>query len=295
MHTLLIINPKAGRKAAQYNFNKVVKVFSQYGMDVTVVSTKCRKDATNITKSLASQYDLVVCMGGDGTLNEVVIGLMSLPVDERPKFGYIPAGTTNDFAKNLKIPTDANKAAEIIANGKVRSIDIGYFQNTNFIYSATFGFLTEVAYLTDQKKKNVLGKFAYFIEGIKRIWRNNSYEITMEYDGHRIEGNFAFGAITNTLSLAGLIKFDPKKINLDDGLFEVILIENPKKTSILRMTFAKLMQNKIDKNLVHLITASNIKITSKNPIAWCIDGESGGDFTDVMIENKMRSIEVISP
>ena len=291
--TLLIINPKAGRVTAQGYLFEIVNFFSQNNMEVTVMPTQRRGDATKIARSTASQYDLVVSVGGDGTLNEVVVGLMG--IEHPPTLGIIPAGTTNDFASSLKIPTDAKKAAEVIVNGHLLSLDTGDFQNTNFMYSATFGFLTEVSYMTDQKQKNIFGRFAYLLEGAKRIWYKRSYELSMDYDGQHLEGSFAFGAITNTYSLAGIIKYESEQINLGDGLFEVLLIKDPANVSILRSIFFKLINKQVDKRFVYLFHAANIKISCSKSIHWSIDGEDGGSHREVFIRNRCRSIDIMCP
>lgn len=294
LKTLLIVNPMAGKARIESCLPDIAGTLTQSGMDVTVKLTQKKDDAKNIAAVIAGQFDLVVCAGGDGTLNEVVTGLMTL--DKRPKLGYIPAGTTNDFAATLKIPKNVKKAVKLIISGKTRLLDIGAFQKGNFVYVASFGFMTEVSYATNQKDKNKLGKFAYFFEGAKRLGDNVSYKLKIEYDGLRMEGDFAFGAITNTYSMAGLIKFKPEEVNLDDGMFEVLLIQKPPHVSILRRIFInKLMNRKIDKNLVETFRASDIKITSAEPVPWCIDGESGGSHNEVIIKNRSRSLEMITP
>lgn len=293
MRTLLIINPISGRKAAHGFVFDIINHFSEHDVELTVITTRKPGDGTIIVQTKGENYDLVVCAGGDGTLNEVVVGLMRLK--NPPRLGYIPAGTTNDFARSLRLPTDAKKATEIIIHGQPKSLDIGTFQDTHFIYSASFGFMTEVAYVTEQSKKNKLGRLAYILEGSKHILDHKSYQLSIDYEDGHLEGEYAFGAITNTYSLGGIIKYSPDQVDLSDGLFEVMLFKAPSSPLVLQQTFMKLINKNIDERYIDVFKARKISISSTSPINWCIDGEDGGCHNTVEITNRCRSIDIMCP
>ena len=170
--------------------------------------------------------DLVVCSGGDGTLDEVVSGLME--VDQRVPIGYIPAGSTNDFANSLSISKDMVQAAKDIIEGNLYSCDVGAFDNDSFVYIAAFGLFTDVSYETDQHMKNILGHLAYLLEGSKRIWNVPTYWIKVEANGETFEGEYIYGMVTNAKSVGGFKNLPGQDVRLDDGLFEVTLIKRPK-------------------------------------------------------------------
>ena len=226
---LYIYNPAAGRKTAKATLSDVVEVFSRQGYAVTVHPTQGRGDATRTVLEEGSAFDRVVCCGGDGTLNETVQGLLALPADQRPVLGYIPAGTTNDFSRTLELPKTVPELAEVAGEGVLRDIDVGLAEGNPFTYVAAFGLFTDVSYSTPQLNKNLLGHFAYVLEGAGKLGNIPSYHMTVSTpDGPEAEGDFIYGMVGNTVSVGGLVNLPRDKVRLDDGLFEVLLIRQPK-------------------------------------------------------------------
>lgn len=291
---LLIVNPYAGKMKAQKILFDIVYIFSCDGYEVTVIPTKERNDAINIIETHPATYNLIVCCGGDGTLNEVFNGLMRLK--EIIPLGYIPIGTTNDFAATHEIPIDPIAAAENIIQGKNYPVDVGYFNNNlaessrYFAYVAAFGLFTSVPYIVSQETKKIWGHFAYLLEGIKQSIEIPSYELSIEYDGNLIEDEFVLGTITNSTSVAGLLKFDKSDVNLNDGEFEVLLIKNPHNDMQLKMIIIGLAMQQYDERYVMFFRASQIKISCNEPLSWCLDGEDGGLHTDIVINNLPKQI-----
>lgn len=290
---LVIVNPTAGKKKVQPNMFKIIYPLCQKGYEPTVLTTSKGGDATVFTRERAKDYDLVVCCGGDGTLNETITGMMESGV-QRP-IGYIPCGTTNDMANSLGLPKKIKHSAKVITEGEPCYHDVGRFSDHSyFSYIASFGALTKVSYATSQKVKNILGHFAYVLAGIKEIWKIYPYNVKLTFDDEVIEGEFIYVSVTNTTSFAGLFKFPADEVTLNDGLFELLLIRKPKnifKTigvllSIVRKKFHK------NKNII-LRHTSRVLVETKEAVSWTIDGECSGDVTKVDIQNIPNTINII--
>ena len=234
--------------------------------------------------------DLVVCSGGDGTLDEVVSGLME--VDQRVPIGYIPAGSTNDFANSLSISKDMVQAAKDIIEGNLYSCDVGAFNNDSFVYIAAFGLFTDVSYETGQDMKNVLGHMAYLLEGMKRLPAIRSYPMRVTYDDTTIVDDFIFGMITNSVSVGGFKRITGKNVKLDDGVFEVTLIKRPKNPMELNNIMVSLLNRDIDTDAMYCFRTSKLEITSTDPLPWTLDGEYGGTHTKVVIENICKGMDI---
>lgn len=289
---LFIYNPHAGKELIKHKISDIVQIFSKEGYDITIYPTRERQDATKRILRDGEKYDLVVCSGGDGTLNESVEGLMKLDIS--PSCGYIPAGTVNDFASSLKIPKNMIKAAETVVYGEPYACDIGSCNEKYFTYFAGFGAFTEVSYDTPQAYKNLLGKMAYILEGMKRVSNIQSYHAMIEYDGWKIEDDFIFVMITNSHSVAGVKGFYGKKVKLDDGLFEILLIKMPK--NILDLpTIMNAIIAKEPNEYMHFFRTDHIKIKSETTIPWTLDGEFGGDLTEAEIWNHNKALSILVP
>ena len=223
---LLIVNPCSGRARMRNELLGVVEIFSSAGYTVTVYPTKARGDATSRVSSLGSgEYDEIVVCGGDGTLNEVITGLMRS--GNKYTLGYIPSGTLNEWSSGLKISRNIKKAAEDIVSGRKIKLDIGKFSDKYFSYTASFGAFTDASYSAPQDVKNVLGQAAYFFEGIKSLGNIKPVHLKFTADGRETEGDFLFGAVSNSMSVGGIVKFDESAVKLNDGKFEILLIRNP--------------------------------------------------------------------
>lgn len=289
---LLILNPQAGRKESRLRLFELVDLFSRHNCIVTVFPTQKKSDATHFVQEHAALFDTLLCCGGDGTLNEVVTGLMML--EEQPELGYIPAGTTNDMANSLHLPRRLLKAASVVLQRKVHEHDIGTFHDGYFVYAAAFGAFTEVSYLTPQHSKLALGPLAYVLEGIRRLPDIRPHHIVVAHDGERIEGDFIFGAVTNTLSIAGIRNPMPGKVKLDDGQFEVLLVRNPTTPNQLRKTLSDLSRRKYDNENVLFFQTDHVIFTPESPVPWTVDGEDGGLRERTEIVNMPRRIRFLA-
>ncbi|MBQ6818105.1 MAG: diacylglycerol kinase family lipid kinase [Clostridia bacterium] len=281
---LLIVNPKAGKMQLKGKLFEVVDILSEEYL-VTVSPTKRVGHATELAaESEVLGYDLVVCAGGDGTLNETVSGLMQC--ENPPPLGYIPAGSTNDFASGLGLYKTPLKATQQIVSGKDHQQDIGWFnRNRWFTYIASFGAFTETAYSTDQTLKNALGHLAYVLEGVKSVAKIKAVPMKICYDDQVIEGDWLFGAITNAASIGGVLRLDENQLRFNDGVFEIVLIRAPKNILELNTIVTGLTSLNYDGDLVKLLRASKVECFFDQELAWTLDGEyARGDY-HVLIEN----------
>ena len=291
---LFVYNPHAGKGMLAPKVSDVVDIFVKAVYEVVIYPTQAYHDAyKKISEYDASTYDLVVCSGGDGTLDEVVTGMMKR--EDRDPIGYIPAGTTNDFANSLHIPKDVLKAADNAVNGSGFCCDVGKFNDGIFVYIAAFGLFTDVSYETKQELKNVLGHLAYLLEGTKRLFNIPSYRIKVEHDGEVIEDEFVFGMVTNSRSVGGFRNMIGKEVAFDDGLFEVTLIKTPKNPIALQEIIASLLIEQVDTKHMYTFKTGKITFESIEEIPWTLDGEYGGSHDEVVIENLQKQLHLMVP
>lgn len=291
---LFIYNPNAGTGILKPKLADVIDIFVKAGYEVTTYPTQKYQDAYAKTISYTEDYDRVICSGGDGTLDEVVSG-MAMREKQTP-IGYIPAGTTNDFANSLYISKNVLEAADIAANGIPFSCDIGKFNKERFVYIAAFGLFTDVSYETKQSAKNVLGHLAYVLEGTKRIFNIPSYRIKVTYDGQVLEDNFVFGMVTNSKSVGGFKGIIGKNVVFDDGEFEVTLIKTPKNPIELNEILAAILIKQIDSKYMYTFKTGKIRFESEEEISWTLDGEFGGIHDIVEICNDKQALQImVSP
>lgn len=290
---LFIYNPHAGKASIRSNLLDIVDIFTKAGYEVTAQPTQKKGDAISATVNKAGRYDILVCSGGDGTIDEVVTGMMQR--QQRIPIGYVPAGTTNDFARSLKIPRTMIKAAQAIVDGRPFGCDIGTFNGEAFVYIAAFGLFTDVSYLTDQNMKNVLGQMAYLLEGAKRLNSYPSYHMKFEANGSVIEDDFMFGMITNSFSVGGFKNITGRHVKLNDGVFEVTLIKKPKSVSELNQLMTSLVMRDVDADCMYCFKTSQITFECEDEVPWTLDGEYGGHQRKVMIQNEMQALEIIVP
>lgn len=295
---LFVYNPRAGKEMLKPRLSDVLDIFVKAGYEVTVHPTQAYRDAYyQIKEYEVGKYDLIACSGGDGTIDEVATGMMKrreMGKDVVP-VGYIPAGTTNDFAKSLHIPRKPLAAADNAVKGVPFPCDIGKFNDSVFVYIAAFGIFTDVSYETDQAVKNVLGHMAYILEGAKRIFNIPSYKIKVEHDGEVIEDEFIFGMVTNSRSVGGFSNMVGKNIVFDDGLFEVTLIKIPKNPIALQEIIAALLIEQVDTKHMYTFKTKKITFDSVEEIPWTLDGEFGGEQDYVEIENVQKAMEIMVP
>lgn len=288
---LFVFNPYSGKAQIKNQLLDIVDIMVKENYEVTIYPTQCAGDARDKVEAEAGNYDLVVCSGGDGTLDEAVTGMMHR--EEKVPLGYIPAGSTNDFASSLGIPKDMIKAAKAAVSGEKFPCDIGKFNEDYFVYVAAFGLFTEVSYKTSQEWKNVLGHAAYILEGAKCLHDIPSFMMQVEYNNMRIQDEFIYGMITNSTSVGGFKGMTGKDVLLDDGVFEVTLIKKPKNPIELNEIIASLMNLVDDTDMIYSFKSSEIKFTSGKEIPWTLDGEFGGNHTELRIQNLKQAIDII--
>lgn len=291
---LFIYNPRAGKAKIRSNLLDIIDIFTKAGYEVTAYPTQARGDGIKaVTERKIGYYDLVVCSGGDGTLDEVVTGMMRC--EKKLPIGYVPAGSTNDFANSLHIPKNMIDAAQVIVNGEDFACDIGTFNDDIFVYIAAFGIFTEVSYETSQDSKNILGHMAYILEGMRRLASVKSYRIKVESSELSIEGEFLFGMVTNSISVGGFKRITGKYVQLDDGEFEVTLIKMPANPMELNLIMAALINRNINTDCMYCFKTSALRISSEEEIAWTLDGEFGGEHRDVEISNQKHALSIKVP
>lgn len=287
---LFIYNPKAGKAKIKNKLADILDIFARAGYETTVFPTQGKGDARHFMEERSKDYELIVCSGGDGTLDETVTGMIQSGF--RTPLGYIPAGSTNDFGGSLSLPKNMIRAAQIIVEGKSFYCDIGAFNEDVFVYVAAFGLFTEVSYETGQDVKNMLGHMAYVLEGMKRLSAIKSYPMRVNYEGNTIVEDFIFGMVTNSFSVGGVKNITGKDVKLDDGVFEVTLIKRPKNPIELNNIVVSLLNRKIDTNVMYCFHASKIFFESTDLIAWTLDGENGGNHKSVTIENIHQGMDI---
>lgn len=284
---LFIVNTFAGKGIKDKKIQKITEIFTQKGWDVTVYKTKGRNDATLKAEKDAQSFDRIVCMGGDGTLNEVICGIMkqskNIPV------GYIPAGSANDLGSSIGLPKNNIKAAKRVANGKIRQHDIASFETNGetktFVYIASFGAFTELSWSTPQKVKKVLGHSAYVLGGVKSFFNIKGTHVHIKTDLHEFDGHYIFCAAANTLRVGGMYKFTQTEVNMSDGLLEIVLIHRPEKTYFVPRLINRLLFhrfNNVDITFIHTKSAEFTFPDGNAPI-WTLDGECAPSVDSVKI------------
>ncbi len=280
---LLIMNPAAGVRKANRHLTAMVSLFNAHGYICTVYCTAGRGDATRIARENAGDFDLVVCVGGDGTLNEVLAGMVEC--GDKTPIGYIPAGSTNDFASSLDLSRNILEAARDAVEGTPRPLDAGSFNGRLFTYVASFGAFTEASYATPQRSKNLLGHLAYVLEGMKDLLNIRPVHLALETGGRRFEGEYIFGAISNATSIGGVLTLDKQCVAMDDGLFEITLIKSPQSLSDLNRIVLSLQTQQCDTELIDFCLADQATITARADMPWTLDGEYAPGSADILIKN----------
>ena len=281
---LFIMNPFAGQRRANRYLADILTMFNRAGYDVTVYMTAGPGDGARVVEEKAAQMDTVVCCGGDGTFNETVTGLLRAGVDI--PVGYIPAGSTNDFATSLRLPTNILKAARAIVEGSPRRYDVGQFGDRFFSYVASFGAFTRTSYSTPQSVKNALGHMAYLLEGIQELSQIKKIHMRFELDeGRVIEDDFLFGAISNSISVGGILTLDSKQVDMTDGKFELLLVRATQDLSEVSECLRALQTQKYNCRMVTFLSASSVRVTAGADLIWTLDGERGGGYE--VVEAKM--------
>lgn len=296
-----VYNPHSGRSASKKNtvsskLHNIIDIWVKAGYEVTVRPTQKPNDAYEVTLNACNskEYDIIVCSGGDGTLNETVHGVVTseniLPI------GYIPSGSTNDFAKSAGIPKGIENCAKTILDGSKFITDYGIFNKDQiFTYVCAFGAFTEVTYETPQERKNYIGHTAYIMEAIKRLGELKTYKMFFEHDKGTLSGDYVLGMVANSKSVGGM--FTLKNVSFDDGLFEVVLVKKPTSLLHLQNILVELINfnsNDEHSEFIQNFKTSHLVVKAQEPIKWNLDGEFGGMFTDVKIENKQKALTILT-
>ena len=289
---LFVVNPNSGKGEMRHHVVDCVDAFVRAEFEVTLYTTQKSGDATRIVMERGAEFDRIVCSGGDGTLNETVAGLMALK--EKPALGYIPSGTTNDFASSLKIPKNPIEATNLIIDGKPYHVDVGQFNDRYFTYVAGFGAFTEVSYSTPQVSKNTLGRLAYILEGIKSLHTLRPYSVTVKTDEQIISDKFIFGMVTNATTVGGFKGIIANDVGLDDGLFEIFLAKAPTNPIELQMTINELLVSPDTNKFITRFKAQRVEFISDEEIPWTLDGEFGGAPKNVEIINHQKALNIFA-
>ncbi len=291
---LLIVNPCSGRAKMHTELLKVVEILSACDFSVTVYPTKYKGDATEYVSSLNNDdFELIVVCGGDGTLNEVITGLMDNKLNI--KLGYIPSGTLNEWSNGLKISRNIETAAKDITTGVDTKLDIGRFDNKYFSYTASFGAFTSASYSAPQDIKNILGQAAYFFEGIKSLANIKPFHLKFTHENGVTEGDFLFGAISNSLSVGGIVKYDKTAVELNDGEFEVLLIRKPDNILKLQPLIDGILKRDFNREGMEFFRTKNLTIEATQEVSWTLDGEYAEGKEKMQVSNLHNAITFILP
>ena len=288
---LFIMNPFAGQKKANKALSDILLIFSQAGYEVITHMTTGQGDAVTAAQNWGKDVDLVVCCGGDGTLNETVTGL--LRAGAKTPIGYIPAGTTNDFASSLNLSGNMLQAARDIVEGEPVPYDVGRFGDRYFSYVASFGAFTRSSYVVPQNIKNALGHTAYVLGGISEISQIRKEHIRMEIDGQVVEDDFLFGAICNSTSIGGILTLDPKQVDMGDGLFEILLVRAARNLEEIGECIRAVQSQKCNCEMITFRSARSVRIFADPEMPWTLDGEREDGHEEVMAENLHHAIRLI--
>lgn len=288
---LLIVNPKAGTRRIGRVLPEVIEIFNRADYEVTVHITAGSGDCTQVVRSRGAQADLIVCAGGDGTFNEAVAGMMESGID-RP-LGYIPCGSTNDFAISLKLPTDPVKAAQLIVDGVPLKYDVGLFGDRYFSYVASFGAFTRASYSTPQDIKNALGHTAYLLEGIQEISQIRKEHIRIELDDRIIEDDFLFGAVSNSTSMGGILTLDPRQVDMRDGKFELLLIRAPQDLMEIHECVQAVSKQIYNCAMMTFVSTKKLTVHADASMPWTLDGEREEGREQVVIRCLHQAITLM--
>ena len=288
---LFVMNPYAGTRHAVKNVVDIISIFNRADYDVLVYMTAGQGDAIRITREKAKDVDLVVCAGGDGTFNETISGILQSGADV--PVGYIPCGSTNDFASSLKLPGNVLQAAKAIVEGQPVTYDVGLFGDRYFSYVASFGAFTKASYATPQNVKNALGHMAYILGGISELSQIRKEHVRIELDDQTIEDDFIFGAVSNSTSMGGILTLDPKQVDMRDGKFELLLVRAPKNLAEIGECIQALQTQKYNCSMMTFLSTQNLTVYTKPEMPWTLDGERADGQEQIQIRNLHHAIRLM--
>ena len=288
---LFVMNPYSGQRRANRYLTEIIGLYNRAGYEVITHMTAGPGDAARVVGERAGDVDLVVCCGGDGTFNETISGLLENGLDV--PVGYIPAGSTNDFASSMKLPTNVMQAAQLVLDGEPVAYDVGKFGDRYFAYVASFGAFTRASYATPQNVKNALGHTAYVLEGITELSQIRKEHIRMEIDGRVVEDDFLFGAISNSTSVGGILTLDPSLVDMSDGLLEVLLVRAPRNLLEIHECIQAVQSQKYNCAMITFCSGHEIKVWADPDMPWTLDGEREEGHGHVEALNQHLAIRLI--
>ena len=291
---LFIVNPRAGKTKSRAPLFDAAEVYSRAGYLISIQMTHAPGDATRLASELGASYDLIVCHGGDGTLNETISGVMTLPRERRPQVSYLPGGSTNDFAASLSISSDPAEAAQSAMRMRPLYLDVGVFNKRCFIYVASFGAFTRASYSVPQDVKNMFGHFAYILQGVQELDTLHPYPIGIQADGEDLSGDYLFGAVSNSTSIAGLMKLSPEHVAFDDGRFELLLVPVPKTAAAVQaLTHALITRDYNASNGLTFRHVKKVHVEKSERIPWTLDGEYQPGAQEINISIEDNAVEML--
>lgn len=290
---LVIVNPCAGRRRALGRMGELLPILESDGVVSEVFQTAAALDARNAVAARAGEFSRVVCIGGDGTLNEVISGMLMAGADV--PIGYLPAGSTNDLAASHGLPGELLAAARNVVEGEARPMDVGVFNGRYFVYTASFGAFTRASYAAPQRVKNAIGHLAYILEGARDAFHLRPYSLEIDVDGERIEGEFVFGMLSNSTSMGGVLKLDERRVDLHDGKFEVMLVRSPAHKAELLGAAWMLWQKRYEHPLVCMRSARRVQVHADAGMDWTLDGEFQPGCEQIQAENLHDAVRLILP
>ncbi len=290
---MLVINPVAGRGGFRNFFGEAMQILAKGGLRPDLYFTGKRGDATDFAAKYAADYDVVACVGGDGTLSEVLAGLMK--ISDPPPVGYFPMGTANDVATTLGLPkNDTVGAAKRILSGTPHPFDVGGFgQKDYFAYIAAFGAFTDVSYATPQDQKRALGHLAYVLQGAAQLGKIEKIQTRVEYDDGVFEGELVYGSMSNSTSVAGIVRFPEEMVSLGDGISELVLVRDLGTIDAYGDLAAAVLSRNFDSNYLKIMHTRRAKFTFEKPVAWTRDGEAGGEHREIELCNYHAPVRLI--
>lgn len=297
---LILINPHSGRAKKDLHLGQLLRAFEKETQPFSLAFSQQPGDLERITRECGKEVDILFVAGGDGSVNEVLNGLMQLPAEQRPTLGILPTGSTCDYARTIGIPKNIQAAVSQLLQGTTLPVDVGQFQNRFFTYVASFGAFSDISYETPARLKHKLGHLAYLLKGLQGLPNLDSHAVTIEMDGQIIEGNFLFGAVTNTRSIGGLIRFQAQDVSLRDGAFELLLLRDPR-TPLLRPAALIGMLNpapdpdRSGPGELLFLRGKQFRFCSPEPLSWTLDGEFGGSLQETSIQNYSQQVSILIP
>lgn len=288
---LFIVNPYAGMRKANRYLTDIISIFNRADYEVITHITADRGDAGKVAQQRAVDVDIIVCAGGDGTFNETIDGILNSGVNV--PVGYIPCGSTNDFAASLGLSTNVLEAAKEIVEGQPISYDVGKFAERHFSYVASFGVFTKISYATPQNVKNALGHTAYLLEGIQELSQIRSMHVRIETGTQTFEDNYLFGAVSNSISVGGILKLDPKQVDMRDGQFELLLVRAPRDLLEISECIQALQKQKYNCAMITFARAEKLRVTADPAMPWTLDGEREEGHAEIQVENLHHAIWIM--